>query len=259
MGAVLHEMLTGAKLFDVEGAFAVMRAHVEAEPALPSARNPKVPAALDEIVRKAVAKDPAMRFQSADEFRPRIAECGRSRPRCDRSSKPPGYTPDSTSTTASAVRAASASARRNADSGGVRHTGHGPLRDSIFTGDGTRTRPAKKDASGRPATGSGSNSRGAGGAAGPRRGSASAYGGAAGDRQTSRRPTPPCIFLRTGAPPEQIGEKLRDPRERSRPSAGGNPAIPSTCCRASLGSSRTIAADVRSRGRAGNIDTTRLL
>jgi hypothetical protein len=68
MGAVLYEMLTGAKLFDVEGAFAVMRAHVETEPPLPSARNPKVPAALDEIVRKAVAKDPAMRFQSAAEF-----------------------------------------------------------------------------------------------------------------------------------------------------------------------------------------------
>jgi hypothetical protein len=69
MGAVLHEMLTGGKLFEVEGAFAVMRAHVEAEPALPSARNPKVPAALDQIVRKALAKDPAMRFRSADEFR----------------------------------------------------------------------------------------------------------------------------------------------------------------------------------------------
>ncbi len=69
MGAVLHEMLTGGKLFEVEGAFAVMRAHVETEPALPSSRNSEVPAALDDIVRKAVAKDPAMRFQSADEFR----------------------------------------------------------------------------------------------------------------------------------------------------------------------------------------------
>jgi serine/threonine-protein kinase len=69
MGAVLHEMLTGAKLFEVEGAFAVMRAQVEAEPAPPSARNAKVPAALDDIVRKALAKDRAMRFQSADEFR----------------------------------------------------------------------------------------------------------------------------------------------------------------------------------------------
>jgi serine/threonine-protein kinase len=69
MGAVLHEMLTGAKLFEAAGAFAVMRAHVETVPAAPSSRNPKVPAALDEIVRKAVAKAPAMRFQSANEFR----------------------------------------------------------------------------------------------------------------------------------------------------------------------------------------------
>jgi serine/threonine-protein kinase len=69
MGAVLHEMLTGEKLFDAAGAFAVMRAHVEVVPASPSSRNPKVPVALDDIVRKAVAKVPAMRFQSADEFR----------------------------------------------------------------------------------------------------------------------------------------------------------------------------------------------
>jgi serine/threonine protein kinase len=40
MGAVLHEMLTGAKLFEAAGEFAVMRAHVEAEPAAPSSRNP---------------------------------------------------------------------------------------------------------------------------------------------------------------------------------------------------------------------------
>src|SRR5260370_12460040 len=69
LGAVLHEMLTGGQLFEAAGSFAVMRAHVEAEPAPPSARNPEVPAALDEIVRKAVAKDPATRFQTADEFR----------------------------------------------------------------------------------------------------------------------------------------------------------------------------------------------
>jgi serine/threonine-protein kinase len=46
-----------------------MRAQVEAEPVPPSARNPNVPAAFDEIVRKALAKDRSLRFQSADEFR----------------------------------------------------------------------------------------------------------------------------------------------------------------------------------------------
>ena len=69
VGAVLHEMLTGRKLFEAEGAFEVLRAQVELEPPPPSSRNPKVPAALDGIVKRAVAKDPAMRFRSADEFR----------------------------------------------------------------------------------------------------------------------------------------------------------------------------------------------
>ena len=69
VGAVLHEMLTGGKLFAVEGAFAVMRAHVEQEPAPPSSLNPEVPAALDAIVLKALAKDPSLRFSSAEDFR----------------------------------------------------------------------------------------------------------------------------------------------------------------------------------------------
>jgi len=69
VGTVLHEMLTGTKLFDAVGAFAVMRAHVETTPAAPSSQNPRVPAALDDIVRKSLAKIPAMRFQSANEFR----------------------------------------------------------------------------------------------------------------------------------------------------------------------------------------------
>jgi serine/threonine-protein kinase len=69
MGAVLHEMLTGRKLFDADGSFAVMRAQIEAIPRAPSALNPEVPAALDEVVARALAKDPAARFQTANEFR----------------------------------------------------------------------------------------------------------------------------------------------------------------------------------------------
>jgi serine/threonine protein kinase len=69
VGAVLHEMVTGKKLYDVDGAFAVMRAQVEATPKLPSAWNRAVPPVVDEIVRRALAKDPASRFQSAEDFR----------------------------------------------------------------------------------------------------------------------------------------------------------------------------------------------
>lgn len=69
MGAVMHEMLTGRKLFEADGAFAVMRAHVEAEPKSPSWLNPAVPEAFDAILKKALAKNPDERFQSAEEFR----------------------------------------------------------------------------------------------------------------------------------------------------------------------------------------------
>ena len=68
MGAVLFEMLTGGRLFDADGAFAIMRAQMETVPQPPSAFNREVPIALDEVIARALAKDPAARFQSADEF-----------------------------------------------------------------------------------------------------------------------------------------------------------------------------------------------
>lgn len=69
MGAVLHEMLTGRKLFDADGSFAIMRAQMEEIPQPPSMLNPGVSTALDEVLAKALAKDPTARFQSAGEFR----------------------------------------------------------------------------------------------------------------------------------------------------------------------------------------------
>jgi serine/threonine-protein kinase len=69
VGAVLHEMLTGRKVFEGDGPFAVMCAQMEQIPQQPSALNPEVPAALDSVVAQALAKDPLARFQSANEFR----------------------------------------------------------------------------------------------------------------------------------------------------------------------------------------------
>jgi eukaryotic-like serine/threonine-protein kinase len=74
LGAVLHEMLTGGKLYEAEGVFDVMRAQVETVPAAPSSRNPLVPATLDRVVRKALAKAPAQRFATAEEFRRALRE-----------------------------------------------------------------------------------------------------------------------------------------------------------------------------------------
>jgi eukaryotic-like serine/threonine-protein kinase len=79
-GAVLYEALTGRKLFDVEGAFAIMRCHVETKPARPGSLRSGIPAALDRAVAKALAKDPAARFQTSAEFRDAVVDAvGRAR------------------------------------------------------------------------------------------------------------------------------------------------------------------------------------
>jgi serine/threonine-protein kinase len=58
-------MLTGQRLFD-GGALIAMQKIVEGERVAPSRISPDVPRALDEIVLRALAVDPAARFTSAD-------------------------------------------------------------------------------------------------------------------------------------------------------------------------------------------------
>jgi len=69
LGAVLYEMTTGSKPFYSENPYTVMLAHVEQKPEPPSAVRPELPRVLDEILLKALEKDPRERFQSAELFR----------------------------------------------------------------------------------------------------------------------------------------------------------------------------------------------
>jgi len=68
VGVILYELLTGVVPFEGETAVAIAFKQVSAEPLPPSALNPALPAALDTIVLRALAKDPAQRFVDADEF-----------------------------------------------------------------------------------------------------------------------------------------------------------------------------------------------
>ncbi|MBO9577775.1 MAG: Stk1 family PASTA domain-containing Ser/Thr kinase [Microbacteriaceae bacterium] len=68
-GVVLFELLTGRPPFEGDNPVAVAYQHVNAEPPMPSRLNPDVSPALDLVVAKALAKDPARRYQSAQEFR----------------------------------------------------------------------------------------------------------------------------------------------------------------------------------------------
>jgi beta-lactam-binding protein with PASTA domain/predicted Ser/Thr protein kinase len=68
IGVILYELLTGVVPFEGETAVAIAFKQVSAEPLAPSALNPALPPALDAVVLRALAKDPAQRFADADEL-----------------------------------------------------------------------------------------------------------------------------------------------------------------------------------------------
>ncbi len=68
LGVVLYEMLTGRVPFKGETDVAVAMQHVQAAPPNPRTLTPAVSEALAGAVMRALSKDPADRFQDADEF-----------------------------------------------------------------------------------------------------------------------------------------------------------------------------------------------
>jgi serine/threonine protein kinase len=68
-GCLLYELLTGAPPFTGDSAVAVAYQHVREDPIPPSRLNPDISPAIDAIVLKAMAKNPANRYQSAAEMR----------------------------------------------------------------------------------------------------------------------------------------------------------------------------------------------
>jgi len=79
-GVVLYEALTGRRPFHRKSQFELMLAHMSELAPAPSMVNPDVPAELSEIVLTAMAKEPAARFQTAEEFRQRLDPSRQARP-----------------------------------------------------------------------------------------------------------------------------------------------------------------------------------
>lgn len=68
LGAVLHELLTGHRLFRGPSDLAVLERVRAAQVRPPSARNPAVPPALDAVVLRALAREPADRHPWASDL-----------------------------------------------------------------------------------------------------------------------------------------------------------------------------------------------
>jgi serine/threonine-protein kinase len=77
-GAVLYEILTGKKLFESADRLSLMVAQVQKQPVPPIDIEPEIGRELNAIVLKALAKDPAERYQSAEEFRLALKRLGKS-------------------------------------------------------------------------------------------------------------------------------------------------------------------------------------
>jgi eukaryotic-like serine/threonine-protein kinase len=69
LGIVLYEMLAGQVPFDDPSPVAVTYKQVREDATPPSVINPEIPATLESIVMKAMSKNPANRFQSAQEMK----------------------------------------------------------------------------------------------------------------------------------------------------------------------------------------------
>jgi serine/threonine-protein kinase len=63
-GIVLHEMLTGKRLFASVSELETLERVAAAQVTAPSGENPEVPRSLDAVVKRALAKDPSRRFTS---------------------------------------------------------------------------------------------------------------------------------------------------------------------------------------------------
>ncbi len=68
LGVVAHRVLTGRRPFAAVNFAAQARAHVEEDPPPASASNPDLPPAVDGVLRRALAKNPADRWPSATAF-----------------------------------------------------------------------------------------------------------------------------------------------------------------------------------------------
>src|ERR671918_703165 len=80
LGCVLYEMLTGRAPFSGDSPVAIAYKHVKEDPVPPSRLNPDVPESLDAVVMKSMAKNPANRYQTAEELRADLERARRGLP-----------------------------------------------------------------------------------------------------------------------------------------------------------------------------------
>jgi serine/threonine-protein kinase len=72
LGAILYEMLTGRQPFEGESPLVIMNARLISDPIAPRKVNPELSPQIEEIILRAMERDPAKRYTSASEMKTEI-------------------------------------------------------------------------------------------------------------------------------------------------------------------------------------------
>ena len=80
LGAIFYEMVTERKAFDREDVESLRQSILESTPVPPLHVNPKVHPLLSDLIMRALAKDPAQRYQSGRELLDDLEKCKESKP-----------------------------------------------------------------------------------------------------------------------------------------------------------------------------------
>src|SRR6202167_5118130 len=88
LGALLYEMVTDHKAFDGADAETVRSAILEGAPAPPKSIKCKVHPVLNDLIVKALAKDPAARYQNGRELLDDLEKCKESKPQAAKQAAP---------------------------------------------------------------------------------------------------------------------------------------------------------------------------
>jgi hypothetical protein len=83
LGVMLFQMMTGQLPFDADTPLAIVLKHVKDPLPIPSKINPSMPAEIERVILKAMAKDPDHRFQTAEEFIEHLDRSKTSSPAAD--------------------------------------------------------------------------------------------------------------------------------------------------------------------------------
>lgn len=76
LGVTFYEAVTGKRPIEGDTEYSIMHGHLERIPIAPAELNPQLPSAISSVIMKALEKNPADRFPSAEDFQAALRSCG---------------------------------------------------------------------------------------------------------------------------------------------------------------------------------------